>query len=263
LEQSESKKGVVPKDNLLLFTRLQSYFGSPKVAMLKQANSSPRTLADSNSARDFKKFSHELHHSFKDRHQEQGDTCALQAKVKEQEQAIARLQQALNASLTENARLKAERKHIESACKEVCFLLTANAVAANQKAIGRLRNVLSAPISTLSNTSRSTPHLMLDEEPQLDEGIRLKSKTSSNRSLAKRTMRSPYHSSPGDVKSTSKLGRIKSPLNLGLASVRRAKPSSRSMSRSPSPMDLMDTQSKLQFIKDKTKALLRSLVRRT
>jgi hypothetical protein len=260
LEQSGSKKGIMPKDNPLLFTRLQSYFGSPKAAMLKHSSSSPRTLrtlGDSKSARDPNKLSHEVH-SFKDRYQDQSETCALQVKVLE---AIETLHQVLNATLTENARLKAERKHIEAACKEVCFLLTANAIAANQKAIGRLRTVLSAPLSAVSSTSRSTPHLMLDEVPRLDENIRLKSKTSSNRSLGKRPMRSPYHSSPGEI--TSKIRRIKSPLNLGLASVRKARPRSRSLGRSPSPLDLMDTQSKLQFIKEKTRALLKSLIRRS
>lgn len=273
LEQSGSKRSLLPKENSMLFTRLQSVMPSPKVAsiisstrnirlrkQIEAISSNSKTMSESRHSLDMKNFKLE-NYTLKEKSKEltdNSDANCLRGKVKDYEDTINQLQRDLKLVVAENARLKAEKLHIEATCKEVCYLLTTNAVATNQKAIGKLRKAIKDLAPTFPHSSRSTPYLLLDEEPQLDDGIRLKSKTTSNKVIGKRSIRSPYNASPGAVRSLSKIRRLRSPSHPCLTGTLKPKSRSCSESRSPSPLDSLDTARKLQFIRDKTMSILQA-----
>lgn len=272
-ESSELKKSLRFKERFMLFTQLQGYSASPKATTIasstrniqqpkhtKGLSSSSKGISNSRSPREAKRLAKE-NFTLKEQDKDMSDhseTTTLRNKLAEYEATIEKLQSSLESANAENTRLRTEKQSIEAACKEVCFLLTANAVAANQKAIVRLRRAIKEQAKIISHTSRSTPRIVLDEEPRLDEGIRLKSSTTSNQAASKRRISSPYNSSPGALHKSRKVGGVKSQKNFSGST---SYPLNRSFSECRSDSSLgsnVDIQGKLQYIHDKTKTILKA-----
>jgi hypothetical protein len=268
---SDSSSSVLPKDNLALLTRLQSNLGTPKAPSAKTSftelhihnqrarrlSISTKTLSKASTSHTIKRYPKESSHT-RLKQTESNESLGLRLKVAELEGVIDDLQRLLMEARCDNSRLLTEKLLAETACKDVYLLLTANTMGANQKAVGRLRQVLKQTTTQAnSSSSRLRTYLLLDEEPRLDEHIRIKSKTTSNQARGKKQKPQPYTLSPGGgLRPSSRAKQFSSPINSRLATASKTKPRSHSNSRSSSPLSHLSTQEKLEFIKDKTQTLL-------
>jgi hypothetical protein len=267
---SFASSNALPQANLGLFNRLQSNLGTPKAPSAKisfdelhihnqrvRLSISTKTLTKASTSKTMKRHPQDSTQS-KLKLTESNESLGLKLKVAELEGVIDDLQRLLTAARCDNSRLMTEKLLAETACKEVYLLLTANTMGANQKAAGRLRQVLKQTTTQAnSSSSRLRTYLLLDEEPRLDERIRTKSKTTSNKVSESTQNPQPYTLSPaGGLQPSSKARQFSSPVNSRLATVSKTKPRSRSNSRASSPLSQLSTQEKLDFIKDKTQTLL-------